>query len=302
MLVVTSPSHLAVVGAGANLGSREACIRAAIRLLRATAGCTIEAVSRVFETEAIGPPQPRYFNCALRIRCRMSCDELLAVLLDIERSLGRERRERWGPRSLDLDLLWSGQGRRSRAELTLPHPRLTERAFALAPLLEVVPELATQYAGRLEQLGGPPTSAWPLCALPMSSGAGGWRQLAFGRELATEAWGRDVDDALAFACAALGSSFARRPLRRVGRVRREQVRQVSVRSSEPAALAQRVLEACEDGLAPSHVAIVRSARGTCHARLVGCSAGRSLVCRRVLGVHLRDYGGTGYAMVRVDGT
>jgi 2-amino-4-hydroxy-6-hydroxymethyldihydropteridine diphosphokinase len=128
----------AVVGLGANLGDRLATIRAAARELgRLT---LVEKTSRVYATAPVGPPQPEFLNAAALVLHRGAPEELLDVLLAIEAGLGRVRREKWGPRTIDLDLLWAEGVVLESARLVLPHPHLKGRAFALAPLLELVPD------------------------------------------------------------------------------------------------------------------------------------------------------------------
>lgn len=130
-----------VIGLGGNLGSREAFLSAGLELLAATAGCELVASSHLYESAPVGPPQPNYLNAAARIGSTLDPHALLARLLEIERMLGRERRERWGARTLDLDILWA-QASVDSTGLQIPHPRLAQRWFALVPLLEVAPELA----------------------------------------------------------------------------------------------------------------------------------------------------------------
>jgi 2-amino-4-hydroxy-6-hydroxymethyldihydropteridine diphosphokinase len=130
-----------VLGLGANLGSRENQLQAGLELLVGTRVGRVVATSHVFESEPIGPPQPSYLNAAARVQSELEPHALLHALLAIERALGRERRERWGARTLDLDILWAERRVESGA-LRVPHPRLRERWFAYVPLLEVAPELA----------------------------------------------------------------------------------------------------------------------------------------------------------------
>ncbi len=146
------PAAPIVIGLGANLGCREASLRAALDLLAATPRCMLRLVSSVFESEPVGPPQPKYLNAAARLETSLSVDALFDQLQWIEDRLGRKRAERWGPRTIDLDILWSGAGAFHTPRLTVPHPRLQERAFALVPLLEVAPELTPQYARQLQAL------------------------------------------------------------------------------------------------------------------------------------------------------
>lgn len=149
-----------VVGVGSNLGAREAAICAAHALLHARDGIQVTAVSPIYETEPLGPPQPRYLNAAFRLETERSPTELLSLLLRTERRLGRRRDadQRWGPRSIDLDLLWDERGPHDSPGLRVPHRELQKRDFALAPLLDVAPELAEAFGRSLEQLGGAPPS------------------------------------------------------------------------------------------------------------------------------------------------
>ena len=155
-----------VVGAGSNLGGRESAIRGAAALLDARPGIDVEEVSPIYETEPLGPPQPRYLNAAFRVCTALSPPALLHALLCTERRLGRRRSEaeRWGPRSMDLDLLWDEAGAHDSPGLHIPHAELANRDFALAPLLDVMPELASKLGVHLERLGGPP-STWRRAAI-----------------------------------------------------------------------------------------------------------------------------------------
>jgi 2-amino-4-hydroxy-6-hydroxymethyldihydropteridine diphosphokinase len=135
----------AYVGVGANLGDRERAIRAALEALPA-----VVAVSELRETEPVGViDQPRFLNGAAALETELSPRALLDILLAVERELGRERRERWGPRTIDLDLLLYGGETIDEPGLTVPHPRLHERRFALEPLLDLDPELAIPGRGRV---------------------------------------------------------------------------------------------------------------------------------------------------------
>jgi 2-amino-4-hydroxy-6-hydroxymethyldihydropteridine diphosphokinase len=127
-----------VVGLGANLGDRIGTMRAAIAKLREVA--PIEKISRVFATAPIGPPQPDYLNAAALVIWERPLRELLDALLQIEAELGRVRRDRWQARTIDLDILWSDESPIFSEGLTVPHPRLHERAFAILPLLDVAPD------------------------------------------------------------------------------------------------------------------------------------------------------------------
>jgi 2-amino-4-hydroxy-6-hydroxymethyldihydropteridine diphosphokinase len=135
----------AYVGVGANLGDREATIRAAIESLPGIVG-----VSELRETDPVGvADQPAFLNGAVALETDLAPRDLLDALLAVERELGRERRERWGPRTIDLDLLLYGDETIEEPGLTVPHPRLHERRFALEPLLDLDPELAIPGRGRV---------------------------------------------------------------------------------------------------------------------------------------------------------
>jgi 2-amino-4-hydroxy-6-hydroxymethyldihydropteridine diphosphokinase len=129
----------AIVGFGANLGDRLETMRAALRELAALGH--VEATSHVYATAPVGPPQPEYLNAAALVTWERSAEALMDALLAIEAKLGRVRsEERFGPRTIDLDVLWIEGVTAESAKLTVPHPRLTERAFALVPMLELVPD------------------------------------------------------------------------------------------------------------------------------------------------------------------
>jgi len=147
-----------VLGLGSNLGDRLAALRDAARLLADTSRVRVTATSDVYETEPVGPPQPLYLNAALRVETPLGPESLLAWALEVEARLGRDRSEgvRWGPRRIDIDLLFWSDGGFSSSALQVPHPELSKRSFALAPLLDVAPELAPTYGDMLARLGGPP--------------------------------------------------------------------------------------------------------------------------------------------------
>lgn len=134
----------AYIGLGSNLGQREAILREALTRLNDLDGVAVLAVSSFRETDPVGNvDQPRFVNAAAELETSLSPRELLDSLLDVERSLGRDRsrEERWGPRTVDLDLLLYGGETLAEPGLEVPHPRLAERTFVLEPLLELDPEL-----------------------------------------------------------------------------------------------------------------------------------------------------------------
>ncbi len=133
----------AVIGIGANLGDRVATMRDAVARIGELEATTVRARSRVYETAPVGGvAQPDFLNAAVLVECTLSPLALLDALLGIERELGRDRTKdavRWGPRAIDLDVLWIEDLVIDDARLVVPHPRLLERAFALVPLLDVAP-------------------------------------------------------------------------------------------------------------------------------------------------------------------
>jgi 2-amino-4-hydroxy-6-hydroxymethyldihydropteridine diphosphokinase len=130
----------AYVGLGSNLGDRAAYLLLGLSALSRLPKTHLLRLSPVYETDPVGPPQPPYLNMVAELETELSPKGLLAEMLRIEKALGRERRERWGPRTLDLDLLLYGDLVLEEAGLSVPHPRLHERAFVLVPLLDLLPE------------------------------------------------------------------------------------------------------------------------------------------------------------------
>lgn len=143
----------AYVGLGANLGPREVTILRAVDLLAAADGVDVVAVSQLRETEPVGVvEQPAFLNAAVALDTKLDARALLDLLLATERELGRVRAEQWGPRTIDLDLLVFGDETIHEPGLTVPHPRLGERRFALEPLAELDPELVVPGRGRVSDL------------------------------------------------------------------------------------------------------------------------------------------------------
>jgi 2-amino-4-hydroxy-6-hydroxymethyldihydropteridine diphosphokinase len=130
----------AYVGLGSNLGDRAAYLLLGLSALSRLPETRLLRLSPVYETDPVGPPQPPYLNMVAELETELSPTGLLAEMLRVEKALGRERRERWGPRTLDLDLLLYGDLVLEEAGLSVPHPRLHERAFVLVPLLDLLPE------------------------------------------------------------------------------------------------------------------------------------------------------------------
>lgn len=132
---------LAQVGLGANLGDAVAAVRGAARELGSAPGIRLIALSPLYRTAPVDAGGPDYVNAVAQVETRLTAPALLAALQAIERSAGRGRPYPNAPRSLDLDLLLYGSGRIDSARLTVPHPRMRQRAFVLAPLADVAPHL-----------------------------------------------------------------------------------------------------------------------------------------------------------------
>jgi 2-amino-4-hydroxy-6-hydroxymethyldihydropteridine diphosphokinase len=135
-------ANLATVGIGSNLGNREATISGAIRKLHERPGNRVLEVSSLFETEPVGmTDQPWFLNCVVQLETPQPIKDFLFLLKEIEIFFERERRERWGPRTLDLDLLLFNDTIYSDQDITVPHPEIEKRRFVLEPLCEIAPDL-----------------------------------------------------------------------------------------------------------------------------------------------------------------
>lgn len=148
------------IGIGSNVGDRAQFCRTAVEELNATDGVEVTATSSLYETSPIGgPPQRSFVNLVVRVRTSLDHRDLLALTQSIEARLGRETSEiRWGPRVVDLDILSFDDEKISEPDLEIPHPRLTQRRFALVPLLEIDPAAAdpwgTPYSEALDEAEG----------------------------------------------------------------------------------------------------------------------------------------------------
>ena len=148
MMTATATAY---IGLGGNLGDREAILAAAVERIDGLNGVAVTKRSSLIETDPVGPAgQPDYLNGCIEIETTLSARELLARLQEIETALGRDRRgePRWGPRTCDLDILLMGELIVDTPELTIPHPRLHERAFALQPLAEIASETMHPLLGK----------------------------------------------------------------------------------------------------------------------------------------------------------
>jgi 2-amino-4-hydroxy-6-hydroxymethyldihydropteridine diphosphokinase len=132
----------AYLALGSNLGDRAAHLQRAVDALAAARSVAVAAVSRVYETAPVGgPPQEAFLNAVVGVDTDLDPYPLLALAHDLERDAERERGERWGPRTLDVDILLYENVQMDSPDLTIPHPRMWERGFVLAPLRDVAPDL-----------------------------------------------------------------------------------------------------------------------------------------------------------------
>jgi len=132
----------AYLSLGANLGNKQETIGQALKELAAQPTIKVVAVSSLYQTTPVGlTDQPDFLNAAAAIQTTLTPQELLAHILQLEQQLGRVRTVRWGPRTIDIDILTFGSEEVNQPKLTIPHPRLAERLFALVPLAEIAPDL-----------------------------------------------------------------------------------------------------------------------------------------------------------------
>jgi 2-amino-4-hydroxy-6-hydroxymethyldihydropteridine diphosphokinase len=134
---------IATIGLGANLGDARQAVQAAMQTIAAFDDCHLHAVSPLYRSAPVDSSGPDYFNAVLQISTRLSAPDLLARLHQLERGAGRERPYRNAPRTLDLDILLYGAARIDSPTLTVPHPRMRQRAFVLRPLADIAPALVT---------------------------------------------------------------------------------------------------------------------------------------------------------------
>jgi len=153
------PPH-AWLGLGANLGRRARMLAAALEALQEQEGLELLASSSVYETDPVGvTDQPAFLNMVARFRCTLTPGELLKAVQAVEAKLGRVRTRRWGPRTIDVDVLLIGDLRVQTDELTLPHPELTKRQFVLVPLAELAPNLPLPGGRTAGELADPASDA-----------------------------------------------------------------------------------------------------------------------------------------------
>ena len=141
----------AVVALGANIGNPQEQMDVAVAMLREATD--VIALSSYYTTKPVGgPEQPDYINAVCILESELPAIDLLSLLHGIEKSLGRERTEKWGPRTIDLDLIQYGTLLSSAAELQLPHPRAHERRFVIEPWHEIEPDAILLTHGKISEL------------------------------------------------------------------------------------------------------------------------------------------------------
>jgi len=162
-----SPRIRAFLGLGSNLGDRLANLQQAVDLLARMEGLAVLRSSRVYETEPVGPAQPDYLNAVVEVSTSLPAKKLLECCLAVENEMGRLRGERWGPRVIDIDVLTYGREEIDDPGLVVPHPRMHERLFVLAPLLELEPDPQLPAGMRVSSLRLGPAS--PTAVRPFAS-------------------------------------------------------------------------------------------------------------------------------------
>jgi 2-amino-4-hydroxy-6-hydroxymethyldihydropteridine diphosphokinase len=148
------------LGLGSNVGRRARMLAAALDALSAVEGLELAETSAVYETDPVGVvDQPAFLNMVARFRCRLSPEGLLDALQEVERDLKRIRTRRWGPRTIDVDVLLLGEMQIETDRLTVPHPEMTNRQFVLVPLAELGPQLPLPGGRTAGELADPDSDA-----------------------------------------------------------------------------------------------------------------------------------------------
>ena len=158
-------TETAYLGLGSNLGDRLASLQRAVDMLGEETGIELTRSSRVWETDPVGgPEQPDFLNVVVRAEVGLTPLDLLAACQRVEAALGRVRDVRWGPRTIDIDVLLIDARAIDEPELVVPHPRMHERAFVLMPLLELDPDPVLPDGTRLVDVRLGPDAAGGVCA------------------------------------------------------------------------------------------------------------------------------------------
>lgn len=158
--------HIAYIALGSNVGDRFAYLRDAVTALNKEECMSVLATSSVYETDPVGyVDQDCFLNMVIKVATSLSPFALLAVTMDIEKQFGRKREVRWGPRTLDLDILLYNHENIETEQLIIPHPRMFERAFVLIPLFEIdetliIPSAQRPLRSYVEQLSDQGVRIW----------------------------------------------------------------------------------------------------------------------------------------------
>lgn len=136
------------IALGSNLGDSRTILENTLKILAQTPSITLQRYSSWYQTLPVGPPQPDYLNGCALLKVQLTPEELLTILLKIETKFGRIRKERNGPRTLDLDILLFDDLILDTPNLQIPHPRIRERAFVLVPLAEIAPDWIEPVSGQ----------------------------------------------------------------------------------------------------------------------------------------------------------
>jgi 2-amino-4-hydroxy-6-hydroxymethyldihydropteridine diphosphokinase len=154
--IIGTPTGHCYIGLGSNLDNPKQQILSALEAIGGLSDTTLLRRSRLYQSKAIGPPgQPDYINSVCEIRTTLEPLELLEKLQHIEQKHGRVRKERWGPRTLDLDILLLGLVNMQHQQLVIPHPQIANRSFVLQPLLDLIPALITASGQRKDGIARP---------------------------------------------------------------------------------------------------------------------------------------------------
>lgn len=168
----------AVLSLGSNLGDREDTLRRAVGAIAETPGISVTSASAIVETPALKPygvdeDAPSYLNAVVSVSTTLDPHELLDALAGIELANGRVREERWGDRTLDIDIVAFGEREMETESLTIPHPRAAERAFVLAPWLDIDPQAVIVGRGRVaDLLAATGESVEVFAAVPLAANTG----------------------------------------------------------------------------------------------------------------------------------
>ena len=150
----------AYLALGSNLGDRLEHLGEAVRLLEGTDGVDVVRSSRIYETDPVGPPQPAYLNAVIEVETTRSPRELLQACRAVEDAIGRVRAERWGSRTIDVDVLTFDERTVDEPDLQIPHPRMHERGFVLVPLGELDDDPMLPGGRRISSLRIPPDAVF----------------------------------------------------------------------------------------------------------------------------------------------